>query len=134
MLLKLSLMLSITEQPHQTADGVAAGMKSWAIENGATHIATVPAIDHSTWRKHDAFIDLNEQALLKVSPKVFIREPDAFLRLSGGIRQTLWGYTAWDAFPPAFIVGTTLCIPTIFISYTGEALDYKVLLESPECS
>ncbi|MBP7506877.1 MAG: glutamine synthetase III [Prolixibacteraceae bacterium] len=119
---------------RKLADGVAAGMKSWAIENGATHYSHwFQPLTDSTAEKHDAFIDLNETGgvVEGFSGKLLAQqEPDASSFPSGGIRQTFEarGYTAWDVSSPAFIVGTTLCIPTIFISYTGEALDYKAPL------
>ncbi len=119
---------------RKLADGVAAGMKSWAIENGATHYSHwFQPLTDSTAEKHDAFIDLNETGgvVESFSGKLLAQqEPDASSFPSGGIRQTFEarGYTAWDVSSPAFIVGTTLCIPTIFISYTGEALDYKAPL------
>ncbi len=119
---------------RKLADGVAAGMKSWAIENGATHYSHwFQPLTDSTAEKHDAFIDLNETGgvVEGFSGKLLAQqEPDASSFPSGGIRQTFEarGYTAWDVSSPAFIVGTTLCIPTIFISFTGEALDYKAPL------
>jgi glutamine synthetase len=119
---------------RKIADGVAIGMKSWAIENGATHYSHwFQPLTDSTAEKHDAFIDHSEMGgvVEAFSGKLLAQqEPDASSFPSGGIRQTFEarGYTAWDVSSPAFIVGTTLCIPTIFISYTGEALDYKAPL------
>jgi glutamine synthetase len=119
---------------RKIADGVATGMKSWALENGATHYSHwFQPLTDSTAEKHDAFIDHSEMGgvVEAFSGKLLAQqEPDASSFPSGGIRQTFEarGYTAWDVSSPAFIVGTTLCIPTIFISYTGEALDYKAPL------
>ncbi|HNW50712.1 MAG TPA: glutamine synthetase III [Prolixibacteraceae bacterium] len=119
---------------RKLADGVAAGMKSWALENGATHYSHwFQPLTDATAEKHDAFIDHSEMGgvVEAFSGKLLAQqEPDASSFPSGGIRQTFEarGYTAWDVTSPAFIVGTTLCIPTIFISYTGEALDYKAPL------
>src|SRR5574344_614165 len=119
---------------RKIADGVATGMKAWALENGATHYSHwFQPLTDTTAEKHDAFIDHNEDGgvVQAFSGKVLAQqEPDASSFPSGGIRQTFEarGYTAWDVSSPAFIVGTTLCIPTIFISYTGEALDYKAPL------
>lgn len=119
---------------RKLADGVATGMKSWAIENGATHYSHwFQPLTDATAEKHDAFIEHNENGgvVEAFSGKLLAQqEPDASSFPSGGIRQTFEarGYTAWDVSSPAFIVGTTLCIPTIFVSYTGEALDYKAPL------
>lgn len=119
---------------RKIADGVATGMKAWALENGATHYSHwFQPLTDTTAEKHDAFIDHNEVGgvVEAFSGKLLAQqEPDASSFPSGGIRQTFEarGYTAWDVSSPAFIVGTTLCIPTIFISYTGEALDYKAPL------
>lgn len=119
---------------RKIADGVATGMKAWALEKGATHYTHwFQPLTDSTAEKHDAFIDLSEMGgvVEAFSGKLLAQqEPDASSFPNGGIRQTFEarGYTAWDVSSPAFIVGTTLCIPTIFISYTGEALDYKAPL------
>ncbi len=119
---------------RKLADGVATGMKAWAIENGATHYSHwFQPLTDATAEKHDAFIEHNDNGgvVEAFSGKLLAQqEPDASSFPSGGIRQTFEarGYTAWDVSSPAFIVGTTLCIPTIFISYTGEALDYKAPL------
>ncbi len=119
---------------RKIADGVATGMKAWALENGATHYSHwFQPLTDSTAEKHDAFIDHDGSGgvVEGFSGKLLAQqEPDASSFPSGGIRQTFEarGYTAWDVSSPAFIVGTTLCIPTIFISYTGEALDYKAPL------
>ena len=119
---------------RKIADGVATGMKAWALEKGATHYTHwFQPLTDSTAEKHDAFIDFSEMGgvVEAFSGKLLAQqEPDASSFPNGGIRQTFEarGYTAWDVSSPAFIVGTTLCIPTIFISYTGEALDYKAPL------
>jgi len=119
---------------RKMADNVAAGMKAWAIENGATHYTHwFQPLTDATAEKHDGFIDFGENGNMmeSFSGKLLAQqEPDASSFPSGGIRQTFEarGYTAWDVSSPAFIVGTTLCVPTIFISYTGEALDYKTPL------
>jgi glutamine synthetase len=119
---------------RKVADGVATGMKAWALENSVTHYTHwFQPLTDATAEKHDAFIDHNELGgvVEAFSGKLLAQqEPDASSFPSGGIRQTFEarGYTAWDVSSPAFIVGTTLCIPTIFISYTGEALDYKAPL------
>ncbi len=119
---------------RKMADGVALGMKAWAIENGATHYTHwFQPLTDATAEKHDGFIDYADDGSIieNFAGKLLVQqEPDASSFPSGGIRQTFEarGYTAWDTSSPAFIVGTTLCIPTVFISYTGEALDYKTPL------
>ncbi|MEI7420664.1 MAG: glutamine synthetase III [Prolixibacteraceae bacterium] len=119
---------------RKIADQVAIGMKAWAIENGATHYTHwFHPLTDGTAEKHDAFIDHSELGgVVESFPGKLLaqQEPDASSFPSGGIRNTFEarGYTAWDVSSPAFIVGTTLCIPTIFIAYTGEALDYKAPL------
>ena len=118
------------------ASHVAAGMKMWAMEMGATHYTHwFQPLTDGTAEKHDSFIEyVNEPGgaiIEEFSGKLLVQqEPDASSFPSGGIRNTFEarGYTAWDPSSPAFIVGDTLCIPTIFISYTGEALDYKAPL------
>jgi glutamine synthetase len=116
------------------ADLVATGVKAWAIKKGATHYTHwFHPLTDGTAEKHDGFIETgdNGQIVEKFSGEVLVQsEPDASSFPSGGIRNTFEarGYTAWDVSSPVFIVGTTLCIPTIFVSYTGEALDYKVPL------
>ncbi|MCW0485010.1 glutamine synthetase III [Gaoshiqia sediminis] len=120
-----------TAVDRKMADQVAQGMKAWATENGATHYTHwFHPLTDGTAEKHDAFIVHAEGGgvVEAFSGKVLSQqEPDASSFPSGGIRQTFEarGYTAWDASSPAFIVDGTLCIPTVFISYTGEALDYK---------
>src|SRR5690554_3024112 len=119
---------------RKMADQIALGMKAWAIENGATHYTHwFHPLTDATAEKHDAFIDIdsNGGVVEGFSGKLLVQqEPDASSFPSGGIRNTFEarGYTAWDVSSPAFIVGTTLCLPTIFVSYTGEALDYKMPL------
>jgi len=119
---------------RKVADGIATGMKAWALENGATHYTHwFQPLTDGTAEKHDAFIDHSEMGgvVEAFSGKLLAQqEPDASSFPNGGLRQTFEarGYTAWDPSSPAFIIGTTLCIPTIFISYTGEALDYKAPL------
>jgi len=116
---------------RKMADQVAQGMKAWATESGATHYTHwFHPLTDGTAEKHDAFIVHGEDGgvVEAFSGKLLAQQdPDASSFPSGGIRQTFEarGYTAWDASSPAFIVDGTLCIPTIFISYTGEALDYK---------
>lgn len=118
------------------ADHVAAGMKRWALELGATHYTHwFQPLTDGTAEKHDSFIDYagapGESVIEDFSGKLLAQqEPDASSFPSGGIRSTFEarGYTAWDPSSPAFIMGDTLCIPTIFISYTGEALDLKAPL------
>ncbi len=119
---------------RKMADQVAQGMKAWAIENGATHYTHwFHPLTEGTAEKHDAFIIHGAEGgvIETFSGKLLAQqEPDASSFPSGGIRQTFEarGYTAWDPSSPAFISETTLTIPTIFISYTGEALDFKTPL------
>jgi len=119
---------------RHTAEAVAEGMKKWAIEMGATHYTHwFHPLTEGTAEKHDSFADPDGKGgmIEKFSGKLLIQqEPDASSFPSGGIRNTFEarGYTAWDPSSPAFIIGDTLCIPTIFISYTGESLDYKAPL------
>ncbi len=118
------------------ANGVAAGMKSWAMEMGATHYTHwFQPLTEGTAEKHDSFIEYagmpGGAVIEEFSGKLLAQaEPDASSFPSGGIRSTFEarGYTAWDPSSPAFIVDDTLCIPTVFISYTGEQLDYKTPL------
>nr|WP_321354981.1 glutamine synthetase III [uncultured Draconibacterium sp.] len=123
-----------TTVDRKMADQVAQGMKAWAIENGATHYTHwFHPLTDGTAEKHDAFIvhGADGGVIESFSGKLLAQqEPDASSFPSGGIRQTFEarGYTAWDPSSPAFISETTLTIPTIFISYTGEALDYKTPL------
>ncbi|MCK4661816.1 MAG: glutamine synthetase III [Bacteroidales bacterium] len=119
---------------RKIANQVASGMKAWAIERGTTHYTHwFHPLNGSTAEKHDAFFEYDENGKVfeNFDGKLLIQqEPDASSFPSGGIRNTFEarGYTAWDPSSPAFIVGKTLCIPTIFVSYTGEALDYKMPL------
>ncbi len=119
---------------RKVADQVAAGMKDWAVSRGATHYTHwFHPLTGGTAEKHDAFIDLdnNGKAFESFSGNLLSQqEPDASSFPHGGLRNTFEarGYTAWDPSSPAFILDKTLCIPTIFISYTGEALDYKTPL------
>ncbi len=119
---------------RKIADQVAEAMKAWAISMGATHYTHwFQPLTGTTAEKHDAFFDLlpNGQALEKFGGGQLVQqEPDASSFPSGGIRNTFEarGYTAWDPTSPAFVYDTTLCIPTIFVSYTGEALDNKAPL------
>jgi len=123
-----------TRIDRKMADEVAAGMKAWATERGATHYAHwFHPLTDSTAEKHDAFLDISDNNTIIESfsgDKLAQQEPDASSFPSGGIRNTFEarGYTAWDPSSPAFIVGNTLSIPTIFVSYTGEALDHKTPL------
>ena len=116
------------------ADAVAAGMKQWAQEMGATHYTHwFQPLTEGTAEKHDAFVEHNGKGGMveSFSGKLLVQqEPDASSFPSGGIRNTFEarGYSAWDPTSPVFIIDDTLCIPTIFISYTGEALDYKAPL------
>ena len=118
----------------EVADGVALGMRQWAMEHGADHYTHwFQPLTGGTAEKHDSFAipDGEGGVIEEFSGKLLIQqEPDASSFPNGGIRNTFEarGYSAWDPTSPAFIVDTTLCIPTIFISYTGEALDYKTPL------
>ena len=117
------------------ADEVASGMKKWALEHGATHITHwFQPLTDSTAEKHDSFLEYDGKGgMIEVfDGKVLIQqEPDASSFPNGGIRATFEarGYTAWDPTSPVFIQGDTLCIPTVFLAYTGEALDYKTPLK-----
>ncbi len=119
---------------RKIADQIANSMKSWALSKGATHYTHwFQPLTGGTAEKHDAFFELlpDGTAMEKFSGDELVQqEPDASSFPSGGIRNTFEarGYTAWDPTSPAFIYGTTLCIPTIFVAYTGEALDNKTPL------
>ena len=119
---------------REMADLIAAGMKNWAKSLGVTHYTHwFQPLTDGTAEKHDGFIEFGEDGdvIERFSGKLLIQqEPDASSFPNGGIRNTFEarGYTAWDVSSPAFVVDTTLCIPTIFIAYTGEALDYKTPL------
>lgn len=121
------------------ADQIANGMRRWAKSLNVTHYTHwFQPLTDGTAEKHDSFIDFDKEGTVieHFSGKLLVQqEPDASSFPSGGIRNTFEarGYTAWDTSSPAFVVDTTLCIPTIFISYTGDALDYKTpLLKSLE--
>ncbi|MGH9443249.1 MAG: glutamine synthetase III, partial [Thermoanaerobaculia bacterium] len=131
---KRTIDLGQTLDPH-VADAVAAAMKEWAIERGATHYAHIFfPLTGATAEKHDTFVspDGDGGAISELSGKLLIQgEPDASSFPSGGIRSTFEarGYTAWDVTSPAYVLdGETLCIPTAFVSWTGEALDKKAPL------
>ena len=116
------------------ADAVAAGMKQWALEMGVTHYTHwFQPLTEGTAEKHDAFVEHDGKGgmIEKFSGKLLVQqEPDASSFPNGGIRNTFEarGYSAWDPTSPVFIIDDTICIPTIFIAYTGEALDYKAPL------
>ncbi len=117
-----------------TADAVAIGMKQWAMENGVTHYTHwFQPLTEGTAEKHDSFIEHDGKGGMveEFSGKLLVQqEPDASSFPSGGIRSTFEarGYSAWDPTSPVFIIDDTLCIPTVFISYSGESLDYKAPL------
>ncbi|SKB65499.1 glutamine synthetase [Salegentibacter holothuriorum] len=119
---------------RRVSDHISTGMKEWAISKGATHYTHwFQPLTGTTAEKHDAFFETQSDggAIEKFGGGALVQqEPDASSFPSGGIRNTFEarGYTAWDPTSPAFIWGTTLCIPTIFVSYTGEALDHKTPL------
>ena len=123
-----------TRLDRSIADAVAAGIKQWAVENGVTHYTHwFQPLTEGTAEKHDSFIEHDGKGGIveEFSGKLLVQqEPDASSFPSGGIRNTFEarGYSAWDPTSPVFIMDDTLCIPTIFISYTGEALDYKAPL------
>ena len=123
-----------TRLERDIADGVAAGMKQWAIENGVTHYTHwFQPLTEGTAEKHDSFIEHDGKGGMveDFSGKLLVQqEPDASSFPSGGIRSTFEarGYSAWDPTSPVFIIDDTLCIPTVFVSYSGESLDYKAPL------
>ncbi|PTX59480.1 glutamine synthetase [Kordia periserrulae] len=123
-----------TKIERKIADHISTGMKEWAISKGATHYTHwFQPLTGATAEKHDAFFETigNGRAMEKFDGGQLVQqEPDASSFPNGGIRNTFEarGYTAWDPTSPAFIYGTTLCIPTIFVAYTGEALDNKAPL------
>lgn len=123
-----------SKTPRNIADQIAVAMKDWALSKGATHYTHwFQPLTGSTAEKHDSFFTPfeSDRAIERFNGGMLIQqEPDASSFPNGGIRNTFEarGYTAWDPTSPAFIIGTTLCIPSIFISYTGEALDYKTPL------
>ena len=130
----LDTMEHRTPLTREIADSIAAGMRQWALEHGADHYTHwFQPLTGGTAEKHDAFAEPDGcgGVLEEFSGKLLVQqESDASSFPNGGIRNTFEarGYSAWDPASPAFIVDTTLCIPTVFISYTGEALDYKVPL------
>ena len=119
---------------REIANHVAAGMRMWALGKGVTHYTHwFQPLTDGTAEKHDAFVehDGNGGMIEEFSGKLLVQqEPDASSFPNGGLRNTFEarGYSAWDPSSPAFIVDDTLCIPTVFIAYTGEALDYKTPL------
>ena len=123
-----------TQLDRKIADAVATGMKAWALSKGVSHYTHwFQPLTGTTAEKHDGFFQPvdNCRAIEAFEGKQLIQqEPDASSFPNGGIRNTFEarGYSAWDPSSPAFIIGSTLCIPTIFISYTGESLDYKAPL------
>jgi glutamine synthetase len=123
-----------TRLDRKMADQVASAMKDWAITKGATHYTHwFQPLTGTTAEKHDAFFKPvgPGRAIERFDGDLLVQqEPDASSFPNGGIRNTFEarGYTAWDPSSPAFVIGKTLCIPTIFISYTGESLDYKMPL------
>ena len=124
-----------TKIDRKLADYIAMGMKEWALSKGVTHYTHwFQPLTGSTAEKHDAFFETSYDGSDPVEKfgggQLVQQEPDASSFPNGGIRNTFEarGYTAWDPTSPAFIYGTTLCIPTVFISYTGEALDNKIPL------
>src|SRR5690606_20243285 len=120
--------------PREVADQIAAAMKEWALSKGATHYTHwFQPLTGSTAEKHDAFFNTvgNGKAIEQFNGSMLVQqEPDASSFPNGGIRNTFEarGYTAWDPTSDAFVIDTTLCIPSVFISYTGETLDYKTPL------
>ncbi|ALM20408.1 glutamine synthetase [Nonlabens sp. MIC269] len=130
----LDAMTNGSKISREVADHISTGMKEWAIQNGATHYTHwFQPLTGATAEKHDAFFELemDGEVIEKFGGGQLVQqEPDASSFPNGGIRNTFEarGYTAWDPTSPAFIMGTTLCIPTVFVAYTGEALDYKTPL------
>ncbi len=124
-----------TKIDRKLADYIAMGMKEWALSKGVTHYTHwFQPLTGTTAEKHDAFFETSYDGSDPVEKfggaQLVQQEPDASSFPNGGIRNTFEarGYTAWDPTSPAFVYGTTLCIPTVFISYTGEALDNKIPL------
>lgn len=130
----MSAMQQGTQIDRKMADQVASSMKAWANSKGATHYTHwFQPLTGTTAEKHDAFFEPTEggRAIERFGGGQLVQqEPDASSFPNGGIRNTFEarGYTAWDPTSPAFVIGKTLCIPTIFVSYTGEALDFKTPL------
>ena len=131
-------MMDVTDHgarlDRDVADAVAAGMRQWAMDNGVTHYTHwFQPLTEGTAEKHDSFIEHDGKGGMveEFSGKLLVQqEPDASSFPSGGIRSTFEarGYSAWDPTSPVFIIDDTLCIPTVFISYNGDALDYKAPL------
>ena len=116
---------------RSTADEIASGMKSWAIERGATHYTHLfQPLTGATAEKHEAFLSLKDgDPLERFKGSALVQqEPDASSFPNGGLRNTFEarGYSAWDPYSPAFVLDGTLCIPSVFVSYNGDALDMKV--------
>lgn len=130
----MAAMQQGTRIERKMADQVASSMKAWANSKGATHYTHwFQPLTGTTAEKHDAFFEPTEggRAIERFGGSQLVQqEPDASSFPNGGIRNTFEarGYTAWDPTSPAFVIGKTLCIPTIFVSYTGEALDFKTPL------
>lgn len=130
----MAAMQQGTQIDRKMADQVAASMKAWASSKGATHYTHwFQPLTGTTAEKHDAFFEPTEggRAIERFGGSQLVQqEPDASSFPNGGIRNTFEarGYTAWDPTSPAFVIGKTLCIPTIFVAYTGEALDFKTPL------
>lgn len=130
----MAAMVQGTQIDRKMADQVAASMKAWANSKGATHYTHwFQPLTGTTAEKHDAFFEPTEngRAIERFGgSQLAQQEPDASSFPNGGIRNTFEarGYTAWDPTSPAFVIGKTLCIPTIFVSYTGESLDFKTPL------
>ncbi|KFD38898.1 glutamine synthetase III family protein [Schleiferia thermophila] len=130
----LDAIINGSKISREKADQIAAGMKAWATSLGATHYTHwFQPLTGATAEKHDSFFEPTGEgrAIEKFNGGQLVQqEPDASSFPSGGIRNTFEarGYTAWDPTSPAFVMGNTLCIPTVFVSYTGEALDYKTPL------
>lgn len=130
----MSAMQQGTTIDRKMADQVASSMKAWANSKGATHYTHwFQPLTGTTAEKHDAFFEPTEggRAIERFGGGQLVQqEPDASSFPNGGIRNTFEarGYTAWDPTSPAFVIGKTLCIPTIFVAYTGEALDFKTPL------
>jgi len=130
----MAAMQQGTQIDRKMADQVAASMKAWANSKGATHYTHwFQPLTGTTAEKHDAFFEptMDGRAIERFGGSQLVQqEPDASSFPNGGIRNTFEarGYTAWDPTSPAFVIGKTLCIPTIFVAYTGEALDFKTPL------
>lgn len=123
-----------TKIKRDVADHISTGMKEWALDHGATHYTHwFQPLTGSTAEKHDSFFEVTSDGdvIERFSGEALVQqEPDASSFPNGGIRNTFEarGYTAWDPTSPAFLLDTTLCIPTVFVAYTGEALDFKTPL------